>query len=88
MESREHTEQRVERVLLETDRHLIVGNVTLPRDGYQSRFSDALNRPDVAFLPLVDAEVRPLEGGEAEKRDLVIVGKQHIRISFPIEEVG
>jgi hypothetical protein len=88
MESREHTEQRVERVLLETDRHQIVGNVTLPRDGYQSRFSDALNRPDVDFLPLVDAEVRPLEGGEAETHDLVIVGKQHIRISFPIEEVG
>ena len=88
MEARENIEKRVERVQFETDRHLIVGDVTLPREGYQSRFSDALNRTDIAFIPVVDAEVRPLEGGEVEKRDLVIVGKQHVRISFPIEEVG
>jgi hypothetical protein len=88
MESHEHIEKRVERVQLETDSQVIVGNVTLPREGYQSRFSDALNRSDVSFVPVVDAEVRPLEGGEAVRRDLVIVGKQHIRISFPIEEVG
>jgi hypothetical protein len=88
MEMREHIEKRVERVQLETDGQVIVGNVTLPREGYQSRFSDALNRGDVTFVPVVDAEVRPLEGGEAVKRELVIVGKQHIRLAFPIEEVG
>jgi hypothetical protein len=88
MESREHIEKRVERVQFETDRHVIVGNVTLPREGYQSRFSDSLNRGDVSFVPVVDAEIRPLEGGEAVKRDLVIVGKRHIQVSFPIEEVG
>jgi hypothetical protein len=88
METREQIEKRVERVQIETDRHVIVGNVTLPREGYQSRFSDALNRTDVAFIPVVDAEIRPLEGGEPQRRDMVIVGKQHIRLSFPIEEVG
>jgi hypothetical protein len=88
METREQIEKRVERVQIETDRQVIVGNVTLPREGYQSRFSDALNRTDVAFIPVVDAEIRPLEGGEPQRRDMVIVGKQHIRLSFPIEEVG
>jgi hypothetical protein len=88
METREQIEKRVERVQIETDKHRIVGSVTLPREGYQSRFSDALNRTDVAFIPVVDAEIRPLEGGEPQRRDMVIVGKQHIRLSFPIEEVG
>jgi hypothetical protein len=55
---------RQERVLLQTDRQRIVGLVTLPPEGYQSRFSDFLNRTDVAFLPLVDVEITPLDGGE------------------------
>jgi hypothetical protein len=87
MEGREDIERRIERVQFETDRHLIVGNVTLPREGYQSRFSDALNRPDVAFIPVVDAEIQPLEGGEVVRREFITLGKRHIRIAFPIEEV-
>jgi Family of unknown function (DUF6812) len=86
-EAQDHIERRVERVQFETDRHLIVGNVTLPPEGYQSRFSDALNRPDIAFIPVVDAEIRPIDGGDAVRREFIIVAKQHIRISFPIEEV-
>jgi hypothetical protein len=77
-------DSRVERVFCETDRHLIVGDVALPPDGYQSRFSDAVNRPEVAFLPLTDAEVRPLAGGPAERRDFVVVGKAHIRVAYPV----
>jgi hypothetical protein len=82
----EQIERRVERVRLETDRHVIVGNVTLPPEGYQSRFSDSLNRPEVAFVPVVDAEIRPLEGGESRHLDFIVVGKEHVRIAFPIEE--
>jgi hypothetical protein len=87
MEMGEHIERRVERVQFETDRHIIVGNVTLPPEGYQSRFSDSLNRPDIAFIPLVDVEIVPLEGGETIRRDFLVVHKQHVRIAFPIEEV-
>ncbi len=58
----DHIERRVERVQFETDRHLIVGNVTLPPEGYQSRFSDSLNRPDIEFIPVVDVEIMPIEG--------------------------
>jgi uncharacterized protein DUF6812 len=87
MEGGDHIERRVERVQFETDRHRIVGNVTLPPEGYQSRFSDALNRGDVSFIPIVDVEIWPIEGGEPVRREFVVVGKKHVHIAFPIEEV-
>ncbi len=82
-----HIERRVERVRFETDRHVIVGDVTLPPEGYQSRFSDSMNRPDVAFIPVVDVEITPIDGGEPVRRNFVVIGKEHVRIAFPIEEV-
>jgi hypothetical protein len=81
-------ERRVERVQFETDRHLIVGNVTLPPEGYQSRFSDSLNRPEVDFIPVVQATISPIEGGDPVQRDFIVIGKRHVRIAFPIEEVS
>ena len=39
-------ENRVERIVVETDRHRIVGDVTLPREGYRSRLSEYLNHGD------------------------------------------
>jgi hypothetical protein len=76
--------RRKERVMFETDRHLIVGDVTLPPEGYQSRFSDAINRTEVAFIPLVDVEISPLEGGEAVGRDFLVLAKAHIRLAYPV----
>jgi Family of unknown function (DUF6812) len=87
MEAGDNIERRVERVQFETDRHLIVGNVTLPPEGYQGRFSDSLNRPDIAFIPVVDAEITPLGGGETIRRDFIVLGKEHVRLAFPIEEI-
>jgi hypothetical protein len=89
MEAADQIERRVERVQFETERHVIVGNVTLPPEGYQSRFSDSLNRPDISFIPVVDVEIWPIDGaGEVVRRPFIVVGKEHIRIAFPIEEVG
>src|SRR6476659_1812085 len=88
METGENIERRVERVQFETDRHIIVGNVILPPEGaYQSRFSDSLNRPDVAFIPVTDVVITSLSGGEPVQRDFVAVHKKHIRLAFPIEEL-
>ena len=56
------SERRIERVRFEMDRHVVVGDVMLPPDGYQSRFSDSMNRPDFPFLAVVNAEVTPIEG--------------------------
>ena len=43
-------ETRIERVVLETDRHRIVGDLTLPKEGYRSRLSDYLNGGDVRVM--------------------------------------
>ena len=78
-------ERRVERVQFETDRQRIVGDVTLPPAGYQSRFSDSLNRVDVTFIPLVNVEVSSIMGGDVEKLPFIVVSKDHVRIAFPVD---
>lgn len=80
-------ERRIERVQFETDRQRIVGDVTLPPEGYQSRFSDALNRVDVTFIPLVNAEVSSLMGGDVERLPFMVVSKSHVRVAFPVGDV-
>jgi hypothetical protein len=78
-------ERRVERVQFETDRQRIVGDVTLPPEGYQSRFSDSLNRVDIVFIPLVNVEVSSLMGGDMERYPFMVISKSHVRVAFPID---
>lgn len=75
--------RRRERVRFETDRHVVVGDVTLPPEGYQSRFSDAVNRGDIAFIPLTEVEIEPLGGGPSERREFILLAKAHVRIAYP-----
>ncbi len=88
MERQSGSPRRRERVIFETDRHHVVGDVTLPPEGYQSRFSDAVNRPDVAFIPLLDVEITPLGGGETKRRGFIVLAKEHIRLAYPLDEAG
>lgn len=81
----EQKERRIERIQFETDRQRIIGDVTLPPEGYQSRFSDSLNRVDVTFIPLVNAEVSSIMGGDVEQRPFMVVSKSHVRIAFPVD---
>lgn len=81
----EPKERRIERIQFETDRQRIIGDVTLPPEGYQSRFSDSLNRVDVTFIPLVNAEVSSIMGGDVELRPFMVVSKSHVRIAFPVD---
>lgn len=74
--------------MFETDRHLVVGDVTLPPEGYQSRFSDAINRGDVLFIPLTDVEITSLEDGEVTRQEFIVLGKAHVKIAFPIDGEG
>lgn len=74
--------------MFETDRHLVVGDVTLPPEGYQSRFSDAINRGDVSFIPLTDVEITALDGGEVTRREFIVLGKAHVKIAFPVDVDG
>ena len=80
-------ESRVERVVLETDRHRIVGDLTLPKEGYRSRLSDFLNRGDLDFIPLVNVEMTTVSGNGAapEQRSFLAVARSHIQLAHPIE---
>jgi hypothetical protein len=80
-------EMRIERVVLETDRHLIVGDIHLPREGYRSRLSDYLNRSDDEFVSMARAEIRALGGnGKVEERDFLAVSRGHITLAYPLAE--
>jgi len=84
MEGSPGSPRRRERVVFETDRHMIVGDVTLPPEGYQSRLSDAINRSDVGFIPLLNVEIAPLGGGAGEQRGFLLLAKEHIRLAYPL----
>ena len=75
----------MERVVVETDRHRIVGDVTLPREGYRSRLSEYLNRGDLDFIAMVNAELTPLNGGATETLPFVAVARTHVQLAFPFE---
>jgi Family of unknown function (DUF6812) len=85
MEAGTDDRRRRERIRFETDRHEVIGNISLPAEGYQARFSDVINRTDVAFIPLVDVEIVPLAGGETVRRDFVVLAKAHVRLAHPVE---
>ena len=77
-------ERRVERAAFETDMQLVVGDVTLPPAGYQSRFSDSLNRDDLDFVPLTNVEITSLRDGKVSERPFAVIAKRHVRLSYPI----
>ncbi len=79
----DHIEHRVERAVFETDRQIVVGDVTLPPEGYQSRFSDVLNRRDFDFLPLTNVEITSLTDGRVSERSFMVISKGQIRIAYP-----
>ena len=84
-DQQDYAQRRVERAAFETDRLLVVGDVTLPPEGYQSRFSDLLNRADVEFLPLTNCEVTALGDGRTHQQAFLMLGKCHIRVAYPVE---
>jgi hypothetical protein len=86
-EQQDHS-RRVERAAFETDRLLVVGDVTLPPEGYQSRFSDALNRSELEFLPLTNCDITSLTDGQTRKQDFVVLSKRHIRVAYPVDGSG
>ena len=79
---------RTERVVLETPSHQIIGDLTLPREGYRSRLSDFLNRGDINFIPLVNAEIIGREkNGEVQtvNREFIAVARDHVQLAYPLE---
>jgi hypothetical protein len=81
-------ESRTERIVLVTDRHRIVGDLTLPRQGYRGRLSDFLNRGDLSFIPLVDVEISSTNGGQSQTRPFLAVAVSHVQLAYPFEDEG
>jgi len=77
-------DNRIERVVLETAGERIVGDLTLPREGYRSRLSDYLNQGDLDFIPLTNVELTSLDGATAAQRDFLVVARGHIRYAYPL----
>ncbi len=77
--------RRVERAVFETDRQLVEGDLILPPTGYQSRFSDSLNRGDFEFVPLTNAKVTALADGKVTELPFMVLSKRHIRVAYPSE---
>jgi hypothetical protein len=85
LDQQDHSRRRVERVAFETDRLLVVGDVTLPPEGYQSRLSDSLNRAELEFLPLTNCEVTSLTDGQTRSQDFIVLSKRHVRVAYPVD---
>ena len=77
------------RARLETERHVIVGTLQLPSEGYRSRMTDFLNSHDSDFLAVTDAELTWLGGDRpAETHDYVAVSVRHIVLVVELEFLG
>jgi hypothetical protein len=77
---------RRERVVLETAHYTIVGEVTLPAEGFHSRLSDLLNREGVEFIPLVDATITGRSGQPPVQRQFIAVARDHVQIAYETPE--
>lgn len=80
-------EVRLERVVVETDRYRVEGDVKLPQEGYRSRISDYINRPEQEFLTLINVELRSIDGsGRDWDTPILMLARRHIRLIVPTSE--
>ncbi len=80
-------DQRLKRIIAETERYRITGLLSLPPDGYRSRLSDYLNAPERSFLPLTDVELSLLDGtGGVEQHGFLALALSHIVFAVPLDE--
>ena len=68
--------------MLETERYTIVGEVTLPAEGFHSRLSDLLNREGVQFIPLIDATISGRDGEPPILLAFIAVARDHVQIAY------
>jgi Family of unknown function (DUF6812) len=75
-------EVRRERIVIETSLHRIVGDVTLPAEGFRSRLSDLLNREGVEFISVVDATIMGSTGEQPKQLPFIAVARDHILVAY------
>jgi hypothetical protein len=79
-------EVRRERVVVETEHYRIIGDVTLPAEGFRGRLSDLLNREGVHFIPLVDATITSRNGEAPQQRPFIAVARDHVQVAYEATE--
>jgi len=81
-------ERKRERVIVESARYRIAGEVTLPPEGYKSRLSDHINEASREFLIVLDAILTPFDDPENRFRsNVVMVHRSKIDVIFPENEL-
>jgi hypothetical protein len=79
---------RREKIVVETDRYRIEGDMTLPSEGYRSRLSDHINRRDHEFFTLQDATLTALDdSGRHWEARVLMLARRHIRLIVPASEL-
>jgi hypothetical protein len=73
---------RRERVVLETEQYTIIGDVTLPAEGFHGRLSDLLNREGVQFIPVIDATISSRNGEPPVERQFIAVARDHVQLAY------
>jgi hypothetical protein len=76
---------RVQRIVVETARFRIVGDVNLPTEGFRTRLSDVLNRADTGFIPLTSVEVSPTGGDDTQSLPFVAVSRSQIELAYELD---
>ena len=80
-------DQRRERVVVETDRYRVEGEMTLPSEGFRSRLSDHVNRRDQEFFTVVDAELTAIDGsGRNWRAPVLMLARRHVRLLVPADD--
>jgi hypothetical protein len=75
------------RVVVETDRYRVEGEMTLPKEGYRSRLSDHVNRRDQEFFTIQEATLTAIDGsGRDWKAPVIMLARRHIRLVVPDDE--
>ena len=75
------------RVVVETDRYRVEGEMTLPKEGYRSRLSDHVNRRDQEFFTIQNAKLIALDGSERDwDAPVIMLARRHIRLVVPDDE--
>jgi hypothetical protein len=72
-----------QKVVVETDRYRVTGAMTLPAEGFRSRLSDHINREELVFFTIEDAELIPLDGGDSWTAPVLMLARSHVRLVTP-----
>jgi hypothetical protein len=73
---------RRERIVLETERQQVTGEVILPAEGFRTRLSDLLNSEGLKFISLVNATITDHSTGEVVQREFIAVARDHVQVAY------